>query len=74
MMTSINCDHPVLIYVCAFVCVKLSHSWGQGLGSITLPLRELLMEPCLVLDRWLNLEGALPESQILLRATLKVLV
>lgn len=53
--------------------VKLSHSWGQGLGSITLPLRELLMEPCLVLDRWLNLEGALPESQILLRATLKIL-
>ncbi|KAK9515345.1 hypothetical protein VZT92_025997 [Zoarces viviparus] len=53
--------------------VKLSHCWGQALGSITLPLREVLFEPGLVLDRWLNLDGALPESQILLRATLKVL-
>uniref|UniRef100_A0A3Q3WI43 Uncharacterized protein n=1 Tax=Mola mola TaxID=94237 RepID=A0A3Q3WI43_MOLML len=47
--------------------VKLSHSWGQALGSLTLPLREVLAEPGLVLDRWLNLDGALPESQILLR-------
>lgn len=55
------------------VIVKLSHSWGQALGSFTLPLREVMMEPGLVLDRWINLDGALPESQILLRATLKVL-
>ncbi|KAM6982757.1 extended synaptotagmin-1 [Tautogolabrus adspersus] len=53
--------------------VKLSHSWGQALGSLTLPLREVLFEPGLVLDRWLNLDGALPESQILLRATVKIL-
>lgn len=53
--------------------VKLSHSWGQALGSFKLPLREVLFEPGLVLDRWLNLDAALPESQILLRATLKVL-
>ncbi|XP_073326247.1 extended synaptotagmin-1 [Pagrus major] len=53
--------------------VKLSHSWGQALGSLTLPLREVLVEPGLVLDRWLNLDGALPESQILLRVTLKIL-
>ncbi|XP_074537953.1 extended synaptotagmin-1 [Halichoeres trimaculatus] len=53
--------------------VKLSHSWGQALGSLTLPLREVLAEQGLVLDRWLNLDGALPESQILLRATLKIL-
>lgn len=53
--------------------VKLSHSWGQALGSLTLPLREVLMEPGLVLDRWFNLEGALPESQILMRVTLRVL-
>uniref|UniRef100_A0A8C2X848 Extended synaptotagmin 1 n=1 Tax=Cyclopterus lumpus TaxID=8103 RepID=A0A8C2X848_CYCLU len=46
-------------------------SWGQALGSFTLPLREVLFEPGLVLDRWLNLDAALPESQILLRATLK---
>ncbi|XP_010782748.1 extended synaptotagmin-1 [Notothenia coriiceps] len=55
------------------VIVKLSHSWGQALGSFALPLREVMMEPGLVLDRWINLDGALPESQILLRATLKVL-
>ncbi|KAF7209848.1 extended synaptotagmin-1 [Nothobranchius furzeri] len=53
--------------------VKLSHSWGQALGSLALPLREVLSEPDLILDRWLNLDGALPESQILLRITLKVL-
>uniref|UniRef100_A0A3B4X071 Extended synaptotagmin 1 n=1 Tax=Seriola lalandi dorsalis TaxID=1841481 RepID=A0A3B4X071_SERLL len=52
--------------------LTLSHSWGQALGSLTLPLREVLVEPGLVLDRWLSLDGALPESQILLRATLKV--
>lgn len=53
--------------------VKLSHSWGQALGSLTLPLREVLAEQGLVLDRWLSLDGALPESQILLRVTLKIL-
>uniref|UniRef100_A0A8C4EVI7 Extended synaptotagmin-like protein 1a n=1 Tax=Dicentrarchus labrax TaxID=13489 RepID=A0A8C4EVI7_DICLA len=39
----------------------------RALGSLTLPLREVLFEPGLVLDRWVNLDGALPESQILLR-------
>ncbi|XP_046896617.1 extended synaptotagmin-1 [Hypomesus transpacificus] len=53
--------------------VKLSHSWGQPLGSVVLPLREVLAEPDLVLDRWLSLDGAQPESQILLRASLKIL-
>ncbi|KAM4563855.1 extended synaptotagmin-1 [Odontesthes bonariensis] len=53
--------------------VKLSHSWGQALGALTLPLREVLAEPGLVLDRWLSLDGALPESQILLKVMLKVL-
>uniref|UniRef100_A0A3P9JUE8 Extended synaptotagmin-like protein 1a n=1 Tax=Oryzias latipes TaxID=8090 RepID=A0A3P9JUE8_ORYLA len=46
--------------------------WGQALGSLTLPLKEVLSESGLVLDRWLSLDGALPESQILLRVTLKV--
>uniref|UniRef100_A0A6Q2Z2F2 C2 domain-containing protein n=2 Tax=Esox lucius TaxID=8010 RepID=A0A6Q2Z2F2_ESOLU len=53
--------------------VKLSHSWGQALGTLVLPLREVLSEQGLVLDRWLSLDGALPESQVLLRATLKIL-
>lgn len=53
--------------------MQLSHSWGQALGSLTLPLREVLAEPGLVLDRWFNLDGALPESQLLLSVTLKVL-
>ncbi|XP_056128792.1 extended synaptotagmin-1 [Lampris incognitus] len=53
--------------------VKLSHSWGQSLGFMVLPLREVLGQQGLVLDRWFNLDGALPESQILLRATLKIL-
>ncbi|XP_073679278.1 extended synaptotagmin-1 [Garra rufa] len=53
--------------------VKLSHSWGQALGSLVLPVRELLDEKDLVLDRWFSLDGAIPESQILLRAELKLL-
>ncbi|KAM9752946.1 extended synaptotagmin-1 [Menidia menidia] len=53
--------------------VKLSHSWGQALGSLALPLREVLAEPGLVLDRWISLDGALPESQILLKVMLKIL-
>uniref|UniRef100_A0A8C5F4W6 Extended synaptotagmin-like protein 1a n=1 Tax=Gadus morhua TaxID=8049 RepID=A0A8C5F4W6_GADMO len=52
--------------------VKLSHSWGMALGSVAIALKDVLAQPDLVLDRWLTLEGALPESQILLRATLKV--
>uniref|UniRef100_A0A672I221 Extended synaptotagmin-like protein 1a n=1 Tax=Salarias fasciatus TaxID=181472 RepID=A0A672I221_SALFA len=56
-----------------FFSMQLSHSWGQSLGTLTLPLREVLLEPGLVVDRWLGLDGALPESQILLRANLKVL-
>ncbi|XP_042607375.1 extended synaptotagmin-1-like [Cyprinus carpio] len=52
---------------------KLSHSWGQALGSLVLPVRELLGEKDLVLDRWFSLDGAMPESQILLRAELKLL-
>ncbi|XP_043968050.1 extended synaptotagmin-1 [Gambusia affinis] len=53
--------------------VKLSHSWGQTLGSLTVLLREVLSESGLVLDQWFKLDGALPESQILLRVTLKIL-
>ena len=37
-----------------------------------LPVRDLLSEPQLVLDQWFPLDGALPESQVLLRAELKV--
>ncbi|KAL0978296.1 hypothetical protein UPYG_G00168550 [Umbra pygmaea] len=53
--------------------VKLSHCWTLPIGSIVVPIRELLSEPDLVLDQWLSLDGASPDSQILLRAELKVL-
>lgn len=55
-----------------YVCVQLSHSWGQPLGALVLPVRELLDEKDLVLDHWFTLDGAMPESEILLRAELKV--
>lgn len=42
------------------------------MGSLVLPVRELLSKPQLVLDQWMPLDGALPESEILLRAELKV--
>ncbi|KAI1891103.1 hypothetical protein AGOR_G00160500 [Albula goreensis] len=53
--------------------VKLTHTGDQPTGSLVLPIRELLSEPDLVLDRWLGLDGVPPESQILLRAELKIL-
>ncbi|KAF6718091.1 Extended synaptotagmin-1 [Oryzias melastigma] len=53
--------------------VKLSSAWDQPMGSLVVPVRELLSEPQLVLDKWMHLDGALPESEILLRAELKVL-
>ncbi|XP_030623547.1 extended synaptotagmin-1 [Chanos chanos] len=55
------------------IVVKLSHSWGQALGSLELPMRDLLSEEGMLLDRWFPLEGSLPESQILIRAELKLL-
>lgn len=42
------------------------------MGSLVIPVRDLLYEPQLVLDKWMPLDGALPESEILLRAELKV--
>ncbi|KAI3370182.1 hypothetical protein L3Q82_024968 [Scortum barcoo] len=53
--------------------VKLSSAWDQPMGSLVVPVRELLSEPQLVLDQWMPLDGALPESEILLRAELKIL-
>uniref|UniRef100_A0A8C7TNU2 Extended synaptotagmin-like protein 1b n=1 Tax=Oncorhynchus mykiss TaxID=8022 RepID=A0A8C7TNU2_ONCMY len=53
--------------------VKLSSAWDQAMGSLVVPIRELLLEPDLVLDQWLHLDGASPDSQILLRAELKIL-
>ncbi|CAB1353948.1 unnamed protein product, partial [Coregonus sp. 'balchen'] len=47
--------------------------WTLPIGSLVVPIRELLSEPDLVLDQWLSLDGASPDSQILLRAELKVL-
>ena len=52
--------------------LQLTHTGDQPTGSLVLPVRELLSEPGLVLDRWLSLDGVPPESQILLRAELKV--
>lgn len=42
------------------------------MGSLVLPVKNLLTEPQLVTDQWFHLDGALPESQVLLRAELKV--
>ena len=42
------------------------------MGALVVTVKELLAEPRLVLDQWFHLDGALPESQILLRAELKV--
>uniref|UniRef100_A0A673GS86 Zinc finger CCCH domain-containing protein 10-like n=1 Tax=Sinocyclocheilus rhinocerous TaxID=307959 RepID=A0A673GS86_9TELE len=49
----------------------LSHNWDFSLGSVVIPIKELLSEADLMLDQWLDLDGASPQSQILLRAQLK---
>lgn len=54
--------------------LKLSHTWTIPMGSLVIPLRELLSEPELVLDQWFHLDGVLPDSQVLLRAELKMLI
>ncbi|KTG34436.1 hypothetical protein cypCar_00028507 [Cyprinus carpio] len=53
--------------------IKLSSAWDQPMGSLVLPIRELLSKPDLLMDQWLNLDGASPKSQVLLRAQLKIL-
>ncbi|XP_016367749.1 extended synaptotagmin-1-like [Sinocyclocheilus rhinocerous] len=53
--------------------VKLTHNWDFSLGSVVILVKELLSEPDLMLDQWLDLDGASPQSQILLRAQLKIL-
>ncbi|XP_051752534.1 extended synaptotagmin-1 isoform X2 [Ctenopharyngodon idella] len=53
--------------------IKFSSAWDQPIGSLVLPIRELLSKPDLLMDQWLDLDGALPQSQILLRAQLKIL-
>lgn len=58
--------------VCSLFSTQLSSGWDQPMGSLVLPIRELLSQPELMLDKWLSLDGALAESQILLRAELKV--
>lgn len=60
-----------VLKVC-IVPLQLSHSWTLPIGSLVVPIRELLSEPGLVLDQWFHLDGASPESQVLLRAELKV--
>lgn len=42
------------------------------MGSLVLPVKNLLAEPQLLTDQWFHLDGALPGSQVLLRAELKV--
>uniref|UniRef100_A0A671Y6V0 Extended synaptotagmin 1 n=1 Tax=Sparus aurata TaxID=8175 RepID=A0A671Y6V0_SPAAU len=47
-------------------------SEGSPMGALVVTVKELLAEPQLVLDQWFHLDGASPESQLLLRAELKV--
>lgn len=42
------------------------------MGSLVISVKSLLAEPQLLTDQWFRLDGALPDSQVLLRAELKV--
>uniref|UniRef100_A0A4W6FC36 Extended synaptotagmin-like protein 1b n=1 Tax=Lates calcarifer TaxID=8187 RepID=A0A4W6FC36_LATCA len=59
-------------FIHPFLALQLSSGWDQPMGSLVVTVKELLAEPQLVLDQWFHLDGASPESQILLRAELKV--
>lgn len=72
MFESIDKEYEKLSFPFSFFPSQLSSGWDQPLGSLVLPLKELLSKKELLLDQWQNLDGASPESQILLRAQLKV--
>lgn len=55
------------------VTPQLSSGWDQPMGSLVVTVKELLAQPQLVLDQWFPLDGASADSQILLRAELKVM-
>ncbi|KAM7079823.1 LOW QUALITY PROTEIN: extended synaptotagmin-1 [Ciconia maguari] len=54
--------------------LQVKEEGGQPLGTLSLPLPQLLASEGLVLDGWFPLAGGGPGSQILLRAQLGVLV
>jgi len=62
-------SYSLFIY-CHFM--QFSSAFDQPSGSLILPIRELLSKADLLMDQWLDLDGALPQSQVLLRAQLKV--
>uniref|UniRef100_A0A8C4VVB1 Extended synaptotagmin 1 n=1 Tax=Gopherus evgoodei TaxID=1825980 RepID=A0A8C4VVB1_9SAUR len=52
--------------------LQVKDEGGQGLGSLSLPLTQLLAAETLTLDRWFPLSRAGPGSQVLLRVQLGV--
>ncbi|TFK02905.1 Extended synaptotagmin-1 [Platysternon megacephalum] len=54
--------------------LQVKDEGGQGLGSLSLPLTQLLAAETLTLDRWFPLGRAGPGSQVLLRVQLGILV
>uniref|UniRef100_A0A672MQV9 Extended synaptotagmin-1-like n=1 Tax=Sinocyclocheilus grahami TaxID=75366 RepID=A0A672MQV9_SINGR len=72
LYTSIHC---IYVYSHLSYChsEQISSAWDQPMGSLVLPIRELLSKPDLLMDQWLDLDGASPKSQILLGAQLKIL-
>uniref|UniRef100_A0A8C8SLZ6 Extended synaptotagmin-1 n=1 Tax=Pelusios castaneus TaxID=367368 RepID=A0A8C8SLZ6_9SAUR len=54
--------------------LQVKDEGGQGLGSLSLPLTQVLEAEALTLDRWFPLARADPRSQVLLRVQLGILV
>ncbi|XP_014117818.1 PREDICTED: extended synaptotagmin-1 [Pseudopodoces humilis] len=54
--------------------LQVKDEGGQALGSLSLPLAELLAREGLAMDGWVPLAGGGPGAQLLLRAQLGVLV
>ncbi|NWI54748.1 ESYT1 protein, partial [Calyptomena viridis] len=54
--------------------LQVKEEGGQPLGTLSLPLHQLLASEGLALDGWFPLAGGAPGTQILLRAQLGVLV
>lgn len=60
------------VFILSSLALQLSSGWDEPMGSLVVPVKELFAEPQLVKDQWFHLDGASTESQILLRAELKV--
>lgn len=68
-----NISYCIINVTLLIIAPQLSSGWDQPVGSLVVTVKELLAKPQLIMDQWFHLDGASPDSQLLLRAELKVM-